>query len=73
MKLNVRQKRRLIASILIIIIIILIIWIVMTLIPHKNENVGDFIENVTKGYEEVIGYAPTFYVANISNGTRKIG
>ena len=39
----------------------------------RNENVGDFIENVTKGYEEVIGYAPTFYVANISNGTRKIG
>lgn len=39
----------------------------------RNENVGDFIENVIKGYEEVIGYAPTFYVANISNGTRKIG
>lgn len=39
----------------------------------RNENVGNFIENVTKGYEEVIGYAPTFYVANISNGTRKIG
>ena len=39
----------------------------------KDENVGNFIENVTKGYEEEIGYAPTFYVANISNGTRKIG
>ncbi len=39
----------------------------------RNENVGNFIENVTKGYEKVIGYAPTFYVANISNGTRKIG
>lgn len=39
----------------------------------RNENVGNFIENVTKGYKEVIGYAPTFYVANISNGTRKIG
>lgn len=39
----------------------------------RNENVGNFIENITKGYEEVIGYAPTFYVANISNGTRKIG
>lgn len=39
----------------------------------KDENVGNFIENVTKGYEAEIGYAPTFYVANISNGTRKIG
>ena len=39
----------------------------------RNENVGDFIENVTKGYEEVIGYAPTFYVANISKKTKKIG
>lgn len=39
----------------------------------RNENVGNFIENVTKGYEEEIGYAPTFYVANISSGTRKIG
>ena len=39
----------------------------------KNENVENFIENVTKGYTEEIGYAPTFYVANISNGTRKIG
>ena len=39
----------------------------------KDENVGDFIENVTKGYEDEIGYAPTFYVANISNGTRKLG
>lgn len=39
----------------------------------KNENVENFIENVTKGYEEVIGYVPTFYVANISNGSRKIG
>lgn len=28
---------------------------------------------ITKGYEEVIGYEPTFYVASISNGTRKIG
>ncbi|MGL5348525.1 MAG: galactokinase [Peptostreptococcaceae bacterium] len=39
----------------------------------KDENVGNFIENVTKGYEDEIGYAPTFYVANISNGTRKLG
>ena len=39
----------------------------------RNENVGNFIENVTKGSEEEIGYAPTFYVANISSGTRKIG
>ena len=39
----------------------------------KDKNVENFIENVTRGYEEVIGYEPTFYVANISNGTRKIG
>ena len=39
----------------------------------KNENVENFIENVTKGYEAVIGYVPTFYVANISKGSRKIG
>lgn len=39
----------------------------------RDENVENFIENVTKGYTEEIGYAPTFYVANISNGTRKIG
>lgn len=39
----------------------------------KDECVGNFIENVTKGYEKEIGYAPTFYVAHISNGSRKIG
>ncbi|WP_330362470.1 galactokinase [[Clostridium] dakarense] len=39
----------------------------------QDECVGDFIENVSKEYEREIGYAPTFYVANISNGTRKIG
>lgn len=39
----------------------------------QNECVEDFIENVSKEYEKKIGYAPTFYVANISNGTRKIG
>ncbi|MGX4599712.1 galactokinase [Faecalimicrobium sp. JNUCC 81] len=39
----------------------------------QDECVGDFIENISKEYEKEIGYAPTFYVANISNGTRKIG
>lgn len=39
----------------------------------KDECVGNFIENVARDYEKEIGYAPTFYVANISNGTRKIG
>ena len=38
----------------------------------RDDNVGNFIENVTKGYEKEIGYEPTFYVANISSGTRKI-
>ena len=38
----------------------------------NNKNIENFIENVTKGYEKEIGYEPTFYVANISSGTRKI-
>ena len=37
-----------------------------------DENVEDFIKNVTKGYTQEIGYEPTFYVAHISNGTRKL-
>lgn len=38
----------------------------------KDECVGSFIENITNGYEEKIGYKPTFYVAHISNGSRKL-
>ena len=38
----------------------------------KNECVDKFIENVTSNYSQKIGYEPTFYVANISNGSRKL-
>lgn len=38
----------------------------------KEDNVDSFIENVGKLYEEKIGYAPSFYVASISNGARKL-
>ncbi|MEG1310587.1 MAG: galactokinase [Romboutsia sp.] len=39
----------------------------------KNEFVDKFIENVGIQYEKVIGYAPSFYVGSIADGTRKIG
>lgn len=32
----------------------------------------DFINTVSKGYKEIIGYDADFYVANIGNGTREI-
>lgn len=38
----------------------------------KEDNVDLFIENVCKLYEEKIGYEPSFYVANISDGARKL-
>lgn len=38
----------------------------------KEDKVNEFIENVGKLYEEKIGYAPDFYVANISDGARKL-
>jgi len=38
----------------------------------KNELIGQFIENVGKSYEQKIGYKPTFYVCNISDGGREI-
>ena len=38
----------------------------------KEDNVDSFIENVGKLYEEKIGYAPSFYVASISNGAGKL-
>ncbi|RDY26523.1 galactokinase [Romboutsia weinsteinii] len=39
----------------------------------KEDAVENFIENVTKSYEDKIGYKPDFYVADISDGARKIG
>ena len=38
----------------------------------KEENVQYFIETSTEKYTEIIGYAPDFYVANISDGARKL-
>ena len=38
----------------------------------KNENIEDFNKNVGEAYTKRIGYAPSFYVANIADGTHKI-
>lgn len=38
----------------------------------KEENVQNFIDTITKKYTEIIGYAPDFYVATISDGARKL-
>lgn len=38
----------------------------------KNEFIEEFKNNVSAGYEERIGYMPSFYVANISEGTHRI-
>lgn len=38
----------------------------------KEDKVDDFIKNVGKLYEESIGYSPSFYVANISCGAKKL-
>jgi len=38
----------------------------------KDEAIEDFKAQLTAGYTKKIGYAPSFYVANISDGTQKI-
>ena len=38
----------------------------------KNSAIPAFKENVGKAYTEKIGYAPSFYVANIADGTHRI-
>lgn len=38
----------------------------------KNEAIDGFIEEVGKKYTEIIGYAPSFYVAGISDGAHKL-
>lgn len=38
----------------------------------KEENVQNFIDTITKKYTEIIGYAPDFYVATISDCARKL-
>lgn len=38
----------------------------------KKDAVEDFIKTIGEKYKEIIGYAASFYVADISDGTRKI-
>lgn len=38
----------------------------------KEDCVPNFIEKVTEEYTEKIGYSPTFYVVDISDGTKKL-
>lgn len=38
----------------------------------KNDKIDAFKENVGKAYTEKIGYAPSFYVASIADGTHRI-
>ena len=38
----------------------------------KNSAIDDFKARIESGYTKKIGYAPSFYVADISEGTHKI-
>lgn len=38
----------------------------------KEDSIDKFIEHSTKQYEEKIGYAPSFYIVDISDGARKL-
>ncbi|MGN0938584.1 MAG: galactokinase, partial [Selenomonas sp.] len=38
----------------------------------KNDAIETFKKTVADGYTKKIGYAPSFYVANISEGTHRI-
>ena len=38
----------------------------------KNEAIEAFKKNVGESYEKAIGYAPSFYVANIADGTHRL-
>ena len=38
----------------------------------KNDAIETFQKTVSEGYTKIIGYAPSFYVANISEGTHRI-
>ena len=38
----------------------------------KNEAIEDFKKNISSGYTKKIGYEPSFYVANIADGTHRI-
>lgn len=38
----------------------------------KEDSIDEFINYCTEKYERIIGYKPSFYVVDISNGTRKL-
>ncbi len=38
----------------------------------KSDRVDDFKESIGKQYEEKIGYAPSFYIADVSDGAREL-
>lgn len=38
----------------------------------KNDDIDDFIKNVGDEYTEMIGYSPSFYVAQIGNGAGRL-
>ena len=38
----------------------------------KEEFVDSFTSNVKELYSEIIGYEPSFYIANISDGAKKL-
>ena len=38
----------------------------------KEDSIDNFIESLTDEYTKIIGHAPSFYVVNISDGTRKL-
>ena len=43
-------------------------WMCIALV--QKDAVDDFKEAVGKHYEEVVGYAPSFYIAEVAGGTR---
>ena len=38
----------------------------------KEDAIDEFINYSTEKYEKIIGYKPSFYVVDISDGTRKL-
>ncbi len=38
----------------------------------KDGNIDSIQERVSKGYKDVIGYEPTFYIVEVGDGTRKL-
>lgn len=38
----------------------------------EEDKIDDFTKNVEKEYTDIIGYAPSFYIASIGDGARKI-